>query len=1055
MTITRVIQEIRAQTGLAIYADVANLRAVNPITVDVENMPVGEFFAMVLADLPLEARLEDKTITIERKAKPGLGSKPIPTEKPVQQRIITGQVTDESNLPLTGVTVSVKGTAVVVSTDDSGNYRIVVPGNETTLVFTMIGYQTSEQNMENRSVINVSMKGSVSDLDEVVVVGFGVQKKVNLTGSVDAIQGDQLAERPVSNLSQALQGMSAGTTVTNGGGAPGIDGGSIRIRGIGTFGNNDPLILVDGVQVSSMDNVDPQDVENLSILKDAASAAIYGSRAANGVILITTKRGKNKPFTVSYNGYAGIQSLTRTPQWVSTADYMRLVNEAAINANKEPKYSDEAIEQTILGSDPLKYPNTDWWGLLFRNAPQHKHSVSMSGGNDKVRSAISLTYLDRNGVLINTSSDQLGLRANTDVTLSDKFDVNFDLALNKRQRHAPARIDDIYWNLLHDVPPTIVSKYPDGTYQLGPTSRNPLAAAEQSGFRNNENYQGIVNTSINWRPIKNLNISGRASVREDFSNEKIYNNEYTFRDYETKATLLTWRSSLNQSSPKEEYYNLQGTADYTLDLSRHHFKFLMGYSEERNKWKEIGASRNDFYSNDLQELNVGSDEGKNNWGSSTEWALQSTFGRLNYSFDDKYLFEGNFRYDGSSRFAPDRRWGFFPSFSAGYRISEEPFWEPVKERISEFKVRASWGQLGNQDIDLYQYIQTVSLGQNYSFGGNLASGAAQSILSNQFVSWETSTNTNIGVDIGLLTNKLIITADAYRRITEDILLIRDIPGTVGLDAPTQNVGSVKNQGWEVAVNYNDRIGEDFKFTVGLNLSDVDNKILKYGEATVSGWRVTREGEAIGSLFGYVTEGLFQSDEEVANHAFQHTITGPGDIKYKDVNQDNIINDLDKVVLGSPIPRYTYGMNLGGSFKHWDFSLFFNGVGKSYGFQEGALIEGPIWDGFTTKEMLDRWTPENRDATWPRLVYQTIHNEQPSDWWIQRTSFFRLKNFQLGYTIPTIILDQIGVKGARAYVSGENVFTITKARNLDPEFPSGRATYYPQTKIYTLGLSLTL
>lgn len=1041
------LKEIGIKSGYSILYSPQIFRNTGKVSINAVNEDFRTVLDRIFKDLPISYSINEKTIVLKRYIK-------VNTIAPNAIKDISGKVTDENGENLPGVTVRLKNTNINSITNVNGVFSVNVPENKGVLVFSFIGYQTAEIDITATSTYDVQLVPDNLSLSEFVVVGYGTQKKVNLTGSVDAIKGGQIAERPVSNLSQTLQGVSAGTTVTNSGGAPGSDGASIRIRGIGTFGNNNPLILVDGVQVSSMDNVDPQDVENLSILKDASSAAIYGSRAANGVILITTKRGKNKPFAVSYNGYAGIQSLTRTPKWVSTADYMKLVNEAAINANKEPKYSNEAIEQTIQGTDLLKYPNTDWWGLLFQNALQHKHNLSIAGGNETVKSAISLTYLNQNGVLINTGSDQLGLRANTDITLKDNINVNFDLALNKRQRNAPARVDDIYWNLLHDVPPTIVSKYPDGTYQLGPTSRNPLAAAEKSGYRNNENYQGVINSSINWQPINNLNIIGRVSVREDFSEQKIYNNDYTFTDYETKATLLTWRSSLNQSSPREEYYNLQGTADYTLNVSKHNFKFLLGYSEEKNKWREIGASRNDFYSNDLQELNVGSDEGRNNWGNSTLWTLQSTFGRLNYSFDDKYLLEGNFRYDGSSRFADGRRWGFFPSFSAGYRISEETFWESIKENVPEFKIRGSWGQLGNQDIALYQYIQTISLGQNYSFGGNLARGAAQSILANQLISWETSTNTNIGVDIGLLSNKLMLTADAYRRVTDDILLVRDIPGTVGLDAPTQNVGSVKNQGWEVSLKYNEELGEDFKFNVGLNLSDVNNTILEYGEASVNGWQITREREPIGSLFGYVTEGLFQSVEEVSNHAFQHTITGPGDIKYKDINGDNIINDLDKVVLGSTIPRYTYGINLGASYKNWDVNLFFNGVGKSYGFQEGALIEGPIWDGFTTKEMLDRWTPDNREATWPRLVYQTIHNEQPSDWWIQKTSFFRLKNFQLGYKIPQNFINKIGIKGARTYISGENVFTLTNAKNLDPEFPSGRATYYPQTKIFSFGLNLT-
>ena len=1046
----KVLKKIEQQTGYTFLYENNVMKNASLVTLHVKEASVDQALTLCFNGQPLTYKIFEHTVVIKEKVVEQ-NLKKVEAIAPSANNI-SGEIVNSKGEPLVGVSVTVKGTNVGTSSNATGFYSIDVPGGGT-LIFSYVGFTTKEVLVNNRSKINVVMEESVSSLDQVVVVGYGTQKKVNLTGSVDAIRGDELAERPVSNLSQALQGVSPGTTITNNGGAPGTDGATVRIRGLGTFGNNNPLILLDGVTVSNMDNIDPQDIENISILKDAASSAIYGSRAANGVILITTKRGKNKPLSVAYSAYAGLKSLTRTPKWVATSDYMKLINEAAVNAHKEPKYTEEAIQKTIAGNDPYKYPNTDWWSLLFQNALQQKHTVSLSGGSEKVRTAVSFFYLDNQGVMINTSAKQFGLRVNNDVILNKNLDFSLDLSLNKRHRTAPGRIDDVYWNLLHDVPPTIVAKYPDGSYQLGPTNRNPLAAAEMSGYDKQDNYQGIISSSLTWKPAQGLEFSGRISIKEDFNDRKRYRNEYVFKDYETKATLLTWRNALDQWAPKEDYSSIQITSHYDKVVGDHSFQALLGYSQEQDFWRDLGGSRTDFYSNNLQELNVGSDVGKNNLGNSTEWALRSAFGRLNYSFLNRYLFEANFRYDGSSRFAEGRRWGFFPSFSAGYRISQENFWQPLKSAINEFKLRASWGQLGNQDIALYQYIQTISLGQNYSFGGQLAPGAAQTALANQFISWESSTNNNLGVDIGLLNNKLTITADFFDRITSDILLIRDIPRTAGLQAPTQNVGSVKNTGWELALNYNNKISKDFKYTLGFNISDVKNKILKYGEASVSGWKITKEGESMGALYGYRTEGLFQTEEQVKNHAFQNTLTAPGDIIYKDMNNDNIINDLDKVVLGSTIPRYTFGISLGGKYKNWDVSLFFNGVGKSNGFQEGALIEGPIWDGFTTKEMLDRWTPENPNATWPRLVYQTIHNEQPSDWWIQKTSFFRLKNFQLGYSLSSGLLNRIHIKSVRAYLSGENVFTLTKARNLDPEFPSGRATYYPQTKIYAIGLNV--
>lgn len=979
-----------------------------------------------------------------------------------QDKIVTGTITDQKGEPIIGANVVVSGTTLGTITNYDGQFQLNVPVSANSLEVRYIGYITEQVNIRGRNNISIVLKEDLQQLDDVVVIGYGIQKKENLTGAVDAIKGEKLSNRTSASTSQSLQGMSPGMTVLNLGGEPGADGAKIRIRGYGTIAkstsddsNLNPLIIVDGVTVNSIDNIDPQDIDNISILKDAASAAIYGARAANGVILITTKRGHTDGLTVRYNGYVGWQSITRAPEWVAADDYMRLVNESLVNANKEPKYTEEAIKATMAGTDPYKYPNTDWWGLLFRTALQHKHTVSISGGTEKLKTAVSVNYLKREGIMINTDSEQYGIRANNDLKLHDKLDVGVDLNLNVRNREVPARIGDVYWNLLHDVPPTVAAYNPDGTYPLGPTNRNPLAAAKESGYDRFKNYQVIASPFIRYKVFNDLTISARASIKEDFELRKRYENSYEFKDYETKQTTLTWYSFLEERDAHNHYINWQGTADYDKTFGSHYIHALIGYSQEYNSWRRFGGQRRNFYSNDLQELDRGSEEGKNSFGYSNEWALRSLFGRVNYAFNDRYLVEANFRYDGSSRFAKGRRFGFFPSFSGAWRISEEDFLKG-NDTFSNFKLRASWGKLGNQDIDLYQYIHTIQLGggqEDYSFNGQLASGAAQVALANELISWETTTSLDVGADIGLWNNKLTLTADYYIRKTEDILLKRDIPGTVGLIAPVQNVGAVKNNGWELALTYMDKVG-DFNYSITGTLSDVKNKITKYGEKSTWDWYINMEGEPMNSLYGYVTDGLFQTQEEVDNHAYQHSMTGPGDIKYKDINNDGIINSDDKEILGSTIPRYSYSLTLNGMYKGFDLNLFFNGIGKCNGYQYGALIEGPIWDGFTTKDVLDRWTPENRNASWPRLVYNTIHNQEASDYWIQNTSYFRLKNVQLGYSLPKSILNKIHMNRVRVYVSGENMFTITKAKNLDPEFPSGRANYYPQTKIFSLGVDVT-
>lgn len=975
-------------------------------------------------------------------------------DKAVQQerKQVSGIITDQYGSPVVGANILIAGTTNGTVTDADGHFDMGIEKSDAVLEVRYIGYLTERISVKGKTTIHVQLKEDYQQLDDVVVVGYGVQKKENLTGAVDAVKGEKLSARTVASTSQSLQGISPGTTVLNAGGEPGADGATIRIRGVGTFNNSDPLILVDGVTVSGIDNIDPQDIDNISILKDAASSAIYGARAANGVILITTKRGKSGNLSVRYNGYVGWQSLTRQPEWVSADDYMRLVNEACINAKREPKYTEDAITQTMAGTDPYKYPNTDWWGLLFQTALQHKHTFSVSGGSENVKTAVSVNYLKREGVLINSNSEQYGIRANNDIQLHEKLSLGIDLNLNVRGREVPAKAGDIYWNLLHDVPPTIAAVNPDGTYPLGPTNRNPLAAAEQSGYQRIKNYQAIASPSLKYQVYSDLSITARASIKEDFETGKRYHNLYEFKDYGTKQTALTWYNTLDDWTIHNHYINWQVVGDYDKTIGRHYFHLLAGFSEEYNKFTDVGGYRRDFYSNELQELSTGSDEGKNNWGKGNEWAMRSLFGRLNYAFHDKYLFEANFRYDGSSRFAKGRRFGFFPSFSGAWRISEESFLKD-KENLGNMKLRASWGRLGNQEIDLYQYMHTVSLGQNYTFNGQLVNGAAQTSLANELISWETTTSFDVGFDLGLWNNKFSLTADYYIRKTDNILLKRDIPATVGLSAPVQNVGAVKNTGWELAMTYRDQVGE-FGYSVTATLSDVKNEILKFGEKSTWDWYINMEGESINSLYGYVSEGLFQTQGEVDAHAFQHTMTGLGDIRYKDMNGDKIINADDKVVLGTTIPRYSYGITLTGNYKGFDLNLFFNGVGKCNGYQIGALIEGPIWDGFTTKEMLDRWTPENTDATWPRLVYNTIHNQEASDFWIQNTSYFRLKNAQVGYSLPKSVTNKLRINHVRLYVSGENMFTLTKAKNLDPEFPNGRASYYPQTKVYSFGLDVT-
>jgi TonB-linked SusC/RagA family outer membrane protein len=987
---------------------------------------------------------------------------------------ITGTITGAAGAPLSGVAVNVVGTDRTSQTGADGRYTITaVPAGTHTVRATKIGYGETTRTVTvaagQAATLDFQLEAEALSLEGVVAVGYGTQRKINVTGAVDAVDGSTLTARPVPNVSQALQGVAPGVTVVNRGGAPGRDGADIKIRGVGTIGNgrSDALVLVDGVPVGNINDVAPSDIDNISVLKDAASAAIYGSRAANGVILITTKRGKRTGgMRVSYDGTYGIQGVTALPPRVGMEDYIRLIDEAYVNAGLPPRYSEDYIQNTIKAErgelppeEALKYPHTDWVSAVYDPAPIQEHTVRVTGGNDLAAYSLSLNGMDQQGMVTNTSANRYGLRLNTDFNLSSRLKAGADVSLQRMQDSEPNRMGDLIFYLFHDTPPMVQAVYPDGTYGWSDTGRNSVAYAEKSGIHRRTTFLGDVKGNLEYELTDGLKVRALASARRSDLSDRNFRAQQTFYDYfNPDRVIQTWtpnRLDLNGNDNTE--IDLQALLDYDRSFGDHNVSGLLGYDQIANDGSNLFARREVFYNNQLQEIDAGDASRDSNGGNESSWRLRSGFARLGYNYRNRYLLEGNARYDGSSRFAQGNRYGFFPSFSAGWRISEEGFLQGIGW-LSDLKLRGSWGQLGNQDVGLYRYYSTIALGQSTTFGGQQVNGAAVTSLANPEISWETTEMTDLGFDAGFADGRLTFTGDVYSKTTSGILLTLPIPSLIGRSAPTQNAGRVNNRGWEANLSWSDLAG-DFDYSIGLNLSDNRNKVLDLAGTGpyVNFATVVQEGQPINALWGWKANGLYQSQQEVDDGPTPlNPNVSAGDIRYVDINGDGMINNNDETVIGDPNPHYTFGLDLSGSYRGFDASLFFQGVLKVDAMVWLGLAEGPDWANYTTTWALDRWTPDNPDATMPRAYYQASWNAAlPSSFWVQNARYAKLKNMQIGYTLPASATGRIGVDRLRLYLTGQNLWSTTNMRiNIDPEIPNGFGTYYPQTRTVSIGTSVS-
>ncbi|WP_207531865.1 SusC/RagA family TonB-linked outer membrane protein [Desertivirga arenae] len=991
----------------------------------------------------------------------------------VSNTVLSGKIIDaKTKEALPGVSVHIKGTTHAVTTDINGVFRFVT-GQKLpyTLELSFIGYEKKETEVNTANAV-IELSEQPSQLNEVVVVGYGSQKKVNLTGSVATLDSKVLANRPITNSTQALQNLP-GVFTNQTKGRPGADGATIRVRGVGTLNDSNPLVLVDGIEFP-LGDVNPNDIESITVLKDAASSAIYGNRAANGVILVKTKTGKKGGFRLDYNFYTGSQKATQFPDAVTNSvEYMEGKNRALANEGKPAESSQALIDEYKAGTDPFIYPNTNWFDVMFRSAAIQEHNLRLSGGSEKTSFSVSLGYLDQDGIMIQTNGRRYSLNTNITSDINKRLKIGANLIGNFwSNRESAYTADDAngeggLMGLIYRGLPMQTAYAQNGTYAdqwirvPGHNFfRNPVALSNE-GYRKDNQFRTLANlfaeVQLPW------NIRYRTTVGANLRYEIEKYNYPQINLTNTKTGVIspignTPLRGIRQISTNDINLTNFHTLNWDRKFAQHSIGALAGFSVETFNQGKFSAYNQGYLGNELEELDAGS-TAQQVTGTTEPVKLLSYFGRLNYNFSEKYLFETNFRYDGSSRFGKGNRWGFFPSFSAGWRISQEEFLKDVAF-ISNLKLRASYGKLGNQRIGLFRYIPTFGLGQNYNFNGTTVGGAAITQLNDATISWETTKMSDIGLEGSFFKNAFTFEIDWFNKITDDILRQTTIPAQVGnLTGPLQNIGKVSNKGIEVTLGYKNKI-DQFRYGIDANVTYLTNRVVSIrGQRYFSGNTVIEEGSPIDSFYGLEALGIFQSSEEVAASPFQNAGTKPGDLKYRDIDGNNVIDNNDRVAIGNSIPKYTYGFSLNAGFKGFDFSAIFQGLEDVDTYLTGNLAQ-PYKNGAgVTREWLtDSWTPENPNARLPRLTTSNGYpqNFLTSSFWVRDASYLRLKNVQLSYTVPKRISSKAGMSTLRIYVNAQNYLTFSNFKFSDPErlLTRGDIIEYPNAKTITAGVNVS-
>lgn len=987
---------------------------------------------------------------------------------------VSGNITDENGTPIIGAAIHEKGTSRGTTTDLEGNYSLEISPNAT-LVISYVGFKTSEIPVGNKSTINLSMKENEELLDEVVVVGYGTQKKATLTGSVSQVSGEDLKKVAAANLTNALSGKTAGVIANTRTGEPGEDDANILIRGMGTMGNTSPLIIVDGIADRSFGRLNPEDVESISVLKDA-SAAIYGARAANGVILVTTKRGKEGKIKVSYSGNVSFSQPTRTPKMLNSLQYATYVNEYDAPRGSLT-YPETALAKIKDGSDPISFPDTDWWGAVSKNwATNTKHSLSVSGGNEKVSFYTSAQYMYQDAIYKTSPQNynQYQFITNMDAKLNKSIKFSMDILGRQEVRDRGIYSTDDLFGYFLTTSPMAAPYYPNGLLRVGydGITNNAILMTSDTPGTNNSTYN-----TLNLKPKLRIDLDlitpglyteGYAALDFKFNNGKTVKSPYDIYSYNSTTGEYTNHRDATGAISVDSWTNQSTTTtlNFRLGYERkfndvHNVSAFAAYEQTNYNYSSLSGYRTNFISSTLPDLDFGgkADSDKDNGGSSDETARQNWFGRLNYGYKDKYLAEFTLRYDGSMNFAPGHRWGLFPSMSAAWVISEENFFAPLSNTINFLKLKGSWGMMGNDRIGAYQYLSMYTFSNTlYAFGTEptYVPGIYESVTANPLVTWEKAKTWNIGFSSQFLDGKFGLDFDYFGSKRNDILITRNasVPTYSGLSLPSENLGIMKNRGFEIVANYQDRSG-DFEWGVTANATHARNEVVYMDEATnVPEWQ-RRTGHSLGGMVLYKALGIFQTQEQI--DATPHLPgTMVGDLIYQNTNGDNSITWDDAVLVDeSTTPRWIYGLTLNGSWKGFDLNVFFQAQADAE--QLVMPTMNMASDFYEGRWVATNTVEQNANAKWPRAFMKAAavdnRNSQSSTWWLRDASFIRLKSLEVGYSVQNKFVKRMGVEKMRVYANGNNLFTIDKIKIFDPEMTNGLRGY-PIQRTLTVGLNVT-
>ncbi|MGD9928450.1 MAG: TonB-dependent receptor [Mangrovibacterium sp.] len=1071
-SLVEALKQIEDQSDFYFYYNNDDVLGISNVSVDAKSKNIDEVLTQLLQNTGLDYKMIDRYIVIKRKEA---------SENSVfvnQQKPVNGKVIDSAGLPLPGVTVVVKGTTTGTITDEEGKFSLPNVDSSDVLVFSFVGMKTQEIPVDNQSIFNITLAEEAIGIDEVVAIGYGTQKRTTVTGSVVSSAGEELLKTPEPNVANTLIGRLPGLITNNRTGEPGYENTEILIRGRSTLGDNSPLIVVDGVadRAGGFSHIDANDIESITVLKDA-SAAIYGSRAANGVILVTTKRGQSGKPVVRLNSSYGLRQPTVTPDMLNSADYAVALNEIETEIyGRNPLYTAEQVQKFRDGSDPTNYPNVNWMDETLRTvSPQTQHNLSISGGAEKVKYFISTGYQYQDNYYKNSVSNynQYNLRSNIDVQATDYLKLFANVSLRQEDRNSPHYGSEAIWRYLVKGDPRVNIRWPEnGLPVLAPQDDfNPVTCADGTmGYQKNK--QSYVNVDLGFKLdlgfiTEGLALDGGLYIDRSDQFYKHFQKAFYLYGYDSNTDEYYARQYGPNNASLDEYMNqnlgvtLNGKLSYQRTFNEvHNLSAFVAYEQYESRYDYLWGKRQDFVSTNVEELFAGDKETAQNDGSASETGRMNYFGRVDYSYKEKYLAQFNWRYDGSENFPKDNRFGFFPGASIGWRVSEEDFWKENLGFVDYFKLRASWGQMGNDKISKYQFLTTYTFGNNATLGGDSPSsqtGIVQVRNANPNVKWEVSTTTNIGFESKFL-KYFSWDLDLFKTKRKDILAngASYIPDYTGLSLPSENIGECETKGLETVVGYKQRLGK-FNLMASANFSYAKSEIIYFDEpTTMLDWQ-KQTGKSIGANWLlYDAIDIFRTQDDLNNNPHLSNAK-VGDLMFRDVNKDGSIDGNDKIRPDkTTTPEIVYGLNLGVNYKNWGLSMLWQGATNVWQY---VFFESGSIGNFTQDYFDNRWTSDNINAKYPRIYDREVTSSaQKNSFWLKDATYVRLKNIELSYTLPESLLQRLPFKELRVYTSAYNLLTFTGLKDVDPETTEGgqgfAAWSTPQSRVFNFGLNLT-